>query len=460
MDADAKELPSRPNHETEDPPAAFIKASVWHGTLERAEAILAAHPQIANSSIHIGAILGDEAAVRRFLALGAGNATAKGDPLGWDALTYLCFSKYLRLKKERSQSFLRAAKALLDAGASANTGFYEGNHQPNPEWESALYGAAGVAHHAEMTRLLIEHGADPNDGEVSYHSPESQHNEELKVLVESGKLTADSLSTMLLRKADWHDYDGIKYLLEHGADPNRITHWGYTALHQALRRDNDLEIVEVLLDHGADPALKSRSDASALSIAARRGRGDVLASMERRGIAVEFEGVERLIAACARNDVAAVRTIASTEPDLVREALAQGGKLLAEFAGTANKEGVSRLLDLGVDIRSMYEGDGYYGIAKDSTALHVAAWRAWPPVVKLLIERGASVNVPDGKGRTPLALAVRACVDSYWSYRRTPESVEALLRAGASVSGVDYPSGYAEVDELLRPYGKNTEPHH
>jgi ankyrin repeat protein len=444
--------------EAEDPPAEFIKASVWHGSLERAEAILAAHPELTNSSIYAAAILGDEAGVRRFLALDAANAKAKGEPLGWDALTCLCFSKYLRLKKERSDGFLRAAQALLDAGANANTGFYEGDHQPKPEWESALYGAAGVAHHAGMTRLLIEHGADPNDGEVSYHSPESPHNEELKVLVESGKLTADSLATMLLRKADWHDYDGIKYLLEHGADPNRITHWGHTALHQALRRDNDLEIIEVLLDHGADPALKNRPDSlSALSIAARRGRGDVLASMERRGIAMEFEGVERLIAACARNDAASIRTIIAAQPDLVREVIAQGGKLLGEFAGTANREGVSRLLDLGVDISALYEGDGYYGIAKDSTALHVAAWRAWPAVVKLLIERGAPVNIPDAKGRTPLALAVLACVDSYWSYRRTPESVEALLRAGATISGVDYPSGYTEVDELLRNYGKSND---
>ena len=70
--------------------------------------------------------------------------------------------------------------------------------------------------------------------------------------------------------------------------------------------------------------------------------------------------------------------------------------------------------------------------------------------MKLLIERGAPVNVPDGKGRTPLGLAVRACVDSYWMDRRTPESVEALLRAGASADGIQVPSGYVEVDELLR----------
>src|SRR2546422_11666404 len=115
---------------------------------------------------------------------------------------------------------------------------------------------------------------------------------------------------MLLRKADWHAYQGLKFLLEHGADPNRITHWNYTALHQAMRRDNALDNIELLLDHGADPTLENRVDGkSAVAIAARRGRGDVLQLFERRGVPVELHGLERLIAACAGNDGAAVRSI-------------------------------------------------------------------------------------------------------------------------------------------------------
>jgi ankyrin repeat protein len=379
-----------------DPAAAFIEAAVWHGPLDRAQAILDAHPEIARSTIHTAAILGDAAAVQRFLELNPGNASAKGGPQNWDALTHLCFSKYLRLDRARSDGFMKAARALLDAGASANTGFYEMNHQPKPEWESVLYGAAGVAHHAELTRLLIERGADPNDAEVPYHSPETYDNRALKVLVESGKLTPDSLATMLLRKADWHDHEGIKYLLEQGADPNRMTHWGFTALHQAVRRDNWLGNIEALLDHGADPKTLDRKDGkTAIAIAVGRGRADVLETLERRGIPIELQGVESLIAACARNDAARINSIAKREPQLVHELVAQGGKLLAEFAGTGNKEGVARLLDLGVDVKALYEGDPYFGIAKDSTALHVAAWKAWHGTVKLLIERGALVNVLD-----------------------------------------------------------------
>jgi ankyrin repeat protein len=439
--------------------AACVPLATGHrsGTLDRAQAILAANPDIAHSSIHTAAILGEDATVRQFLERDAASATVKGGPRGWDALTHLCFSRYLRLDAARSDGFVRAATALLDAGASANTGWFEENHQPEPEWESAIYGAAGVAHHAAMTRLLLERGADPNDEETPYHAPETYDNAALKVLVESGKLNDDSLATMLLRKADWHDYEGIKWLLERGVDPNRMTRWGATAFHQAMRRDNALEIVELMLDHGADPLLKTRADSlSGVGLAARRGRGDVIELLERRKIPVQLHGVERLIGACARADVVSVQSIADRDQQLVQQVLADGGKLLAEFAGVGNTNGVRLLLDLGVEVDAIFKtGDGYFGVAPDSTALHVAAWRARHSTVALLIERGARVNVLDGRGRSPLALAVLACVDSFWTDRRSPESVVRLLRAGASMTDITVPTGYAQLDELLRQHGKD-----
>jgi ankyrin repeat protein len=456
-----------------DPRSAFIDAACVpldrghaSGTLQQAEAILAEHPGVASADIHTAAILGDDAGVRRFVESDRATATEKAGPRGWDALTHLCFSRFLRLDRARSDGFVKAATALLDAGANPNTGWFENNHQPRPEWESALYGAAGVAHHAGLTRLLLERGGDPNDEETPYHAPETHDNAALKALVESGKLNDDSLTMILLRKTDWHDYEGIKWLLERGIDPNRTSRWGKTALHNAVLSDNDIEIIDVLLDHGADPMLVSaRPDRwsstspgrSAIAMAARRGRADVLTSLERRGIPIALDGVDRLIAACARNDASAVRTIAQTEPRLVDALKAEGGKLLSEFAGVGNTSGVRQLLDLGVDVDELYEGDPYFGVAKDSTALQVAAWRANHATVKFLLERGAILEARDGDGRTPLALAVRACVDSYWMERRSPESVEALLRAGASVKDVPFPSGYAPVDELLRSFGKQSE---
>ena len=443
-----------------DPLTAFLVAAVvprdtGHatGTLDRAQAMLSAHPELANADIFATAVLGDDTAVRQFLEADPASAKAKGGPYGWDPLTHLCFSRYLRLDPARAAGFVRAAEALLDAGADPNTGFIEADHQPRPEFESVIYGACGLAHHPELTRLLLERGADPNDEETPYHTPETDDNRALLVLLESGKLNADSLTTLLLRKEDWHDLDGIRLVLEHDADPNRIGRWGRPALHHALSRDNALPIVELLVDHGADPTLQA-DGMSAVAMAGWVGRGDVLALFERRGIPIALSGVDRLLAACASNDATAIRAISAAEPHLVETIRERGGELLARFAGVGNTDGVRQLLDLGIEVAALWrEGFGYLDIARNSMALHVAAWRASHATVRLLIDRGAPVNVPDGRGRTPLVLAVRACVDSYWAWRRTPESVEALLAAGARVGNVAFPSGYAEVDELLVRYG-------
>ena len=38
---------------------------------------------------------------------------------------------------------------------------------------STLYGAAGANHDPALTNLLLDAGADPNDGELLYHSLEN-----------------------------------------------------------------------------------------------------------------------------------------------------------------------------------------------------------------------------------------------------------------------------------------------
>ena len=163
-----------------------------------------------------------------------------------------------------------------------------------------------------------------------------------------------------------------------------------------------------------------------------------------------LEGLDRLLAACARDDVARIRSLVGEAPGLVNELLAQGGKLLGEFAISGNTAGVGQLLDLGVPIDARYPGYGYFGIARDSTALHIAAWMLDRDTLTLLLQRGAPVNAKDANGSTPLALALKGCTESYWTEWRSLEPIEALLDAGATLDSVKYPSGYKEADDLLK----------
>jgi hypothetical protein len=230
--------------------------AILAGTLETADAILAADPA---DDIYVSAVRGDVDGVRRLVADNPTCATAPDGPYDWDALTYLCFSRYLR--DRGSNDFVRAAEALLDAGPDSNTGFFEPEHQPEPTFESALYGAAGVAHHGGLTRLL----------------------------------------------------------LARGADPNALSAWGHRALDHALGRDNRLALLETLLDFGADPSLRATSPGarSAIALAARVGRADALELFRRRGFAVELEGDDAFFAAVSCADREAALGVVAAEPGIV-----------------------------------------------------------------------------------------------------------------------------------------------
>ena len=359
----------------------------------------------------------------------------------------------------RSDGFVPRGDGACSTPAPARTpGGCETNHQPQPEWESVLYGAAGVARNAELTRLLLDRGADPNDEETPYHAPETYDNEALKVLVESGKLNDDSLAIMLLRKADWHDLDGIRYLLECGADPNRLTRWHLTALHQALRRDNALEIIEVLLDTRGRPE-RSRT----VGMAGHRPRSPREEDGETCSICSSdeafrssFRAPMRLIAACARNDGATVCSIAGREPELVREVLAEGGTLLAEFAGNGNTDGIRHFLDLGVDVAALYrEGDRYFDIAQGQ---HGPSCRGLACPAR---DCAGSSSTAGRRSTSWMAKGERHWPSPFvpaWTRTgrlgaRPSRSRRCFVRARRQAAS-NLPSGYAEVDELLRLYGK------
>lgn len=381
------------------------------GTLHDADAILAAHPEVASSDIYTAAIVGDRDGVQRLLDGDRVRASARGGPYVWDALTYLCFSRYLRLRG--SDAFVRTAETLLDAGADPNTGFYEPDHQPEPTFESALYGAAGVAQHAGLTRLLLERGADPNlGGEVAYHAPEGFDDGAMRAVVESGRLTSDGLTTMLHRKLDWTDLEGVRWLLEHGTDPNAVSAWGQRALHHSLSRDNSLSLLEALLDFGADPSLPAPPPGgiSAVAMAARAGRADALELFRRRGFAIDLHGDDAFFEALSRGDRTGVQAFTTAERQIVDRLESEQPGTVTTLAGAGNTSAVALALDLGFPL--------------PVDALSVAVWRERTETVRLLLARGAPVSA------SVLSLAERALTEmSEWTPHHSREILDALRAA-------------------------------
>ena len=133
-----------------------------------------------------------------------GDANEPGGPLDWAPLLYVCHSVF-------ASSPL--ARELLARGADPNATF------TNEYGEmSALYGAAGVVHDPELTRVLLEAGANPDDGESVYHATEARSPECLRALLEHGA-TAEPI--MLAHALDDERPEHVRLLLDAGADPAR-----------------------------------------------------------------------------------------------------------------------------------------------------------------------------------------------------------------------------------------------
>ena len=111
-----------------------------------------------------------------------------------------------------------------------------------------------------------------------------------------------------------------------------------------------------------------------------------------------------------------------------------------EEAGTEDEaiEAVKLLLDLGSDVNAVD--------ANGETAMHGAAYKSLPKVVRLLADRGARVEVWDRKdkyGWTPLAIAEG---HRPGNFKPSPETIAALRRAMLA-SGVTPPTAPGPVED-------------
>jgi ankyrin repeat protein len=291
----------------------------------------------------------------------------------------------------------RSAQLLIAAGADVNQHIHSrwppgSLSEPDQRCPlSALYGAAGSNHDPALTRLLLDAGADPNDGESLYHSLENPAC--TRLLLEHGARIAES--NAIYRSIDLDDDSALKLLLQHGGDPNEpaqnapLTDWG-SPLAWAIYRRRPRH-AKALLDAGADPSATPPDGVSPYRLALRFGLSDVADLLREQTDAPDISEEERFIAACARGDGAEARRIGTLRPDLPAALSTAQLRLLPDMTAAGADDAVKLMVSLGWPI-AVRGGDW------DASALNLAVFHGNAALTRFLLEHGAKWTERHGHG--------------------------------------------------------------
>jgi ankyrin repeat protein len=345
-----------------------------------------------------------------------------------------------------------AARALLAGGANVNaTEAWRG--------QTALMWAAAQRQPA-MVRLLLESGAEVDARSTVNDWPRQVTAEPRRMYRPFGGLTSLMLAardgcrecaqalitaganvdladpknvTPLFLAIDNLHFDTAKLLIEAGANPNKWDWWGRTPLYSAVdvntlphggrpdRASTDattsLEIIGLLLEAGANPNVQLKLYPPWRHIGDDRGCDSMLTV-----------GASPLLRAAKTFDVAAMALLIEhgallelpNEGGITPLMAAAGyGSIECDARGygpgiphylTADVEeksieALTLLLDAGAQSEARTRGSAAGARAAGRTTLFGAAFWGWNEVVKYLVARGATIDVGDRTGLTPVDAA-------------------------------------------------------
>jgi ankyrin repeat protein len=350
---------------------------------------------------------------------------------------------------------LASVKALIARGATIDA-------KDEKHGQTALMWAAAEGH-APVVEMLIEMGSDYKTRLPSGMTPllfaiREGHTDVVRVLLKAGVDVNEPVpaeggrrrtvggralppgATPLLTAVMNGHFELAAQLLDAGADPNaHLT--GYTALHAIVpvRKpgvgDNDpapegsgtmssLELVRKLVEKGAD--LNARMSRRANLCNTRLN--EVGATPFMMAALTDDAELMRELAKLGADPF--IPTVDNTTALIVAAGVASRSP--GEDAGTEEEtvEAVQVALDLGIDINAV-DMNG-------ETAMHAAAYKNLPKVVKHLASKGAKIDVwnkNDKYGWTPLAIAVGY---RFGNFKPSPET-EAAIREVMIANGVTPP---------------------
>jgi ankyrin repeat protein len=374
--------------------------------------------------LQLAAVNGDAATLERLFAAGGNPNT-----LGQDGETLLMTAA--------RGGHIEAAKLLLERGVEVDA---------REAWhgQTALMWAVAQGH-AAMARELIAQGADVN-ARSNTEEWERQVTAEprdkwlppggltpllfaarenclacLPVLIEAGAdlsaTTPDGISAVVMALINGH-FDVAGALVEAGTDPNLADYAGRTALYAAIdfntmpksnrpapkvleNQLTGLDVARLLLERGADV------NATLKRIPPYR------AKLDRGNDTMLGGGTTAFLRAAKAGDLPAMKLLLEhgADPTLAPTRSGITPLMAAAGLGTAEQDTTGRsktqaqaieaimlLIDRGLDVNAQ-ASDG-------QTALHGAAMQGYDDVIRYLVDQGATLDIKDKDGFTPLDVAL------------------------------------------------------
>jgi len=238
-------------------------------------------------------------------------------------------------------------------------------------------------------------------------------------------------ATPLMNAAAFGSLEAMRMLLDAGANVNAKSYAGATALMWAASTPAK---VRLLVDRGADVNAVSAAGHNPLQLAAMSdGSAETVRFLLGRGAnpqLVDQLKQTTLLAAAMGNDIGSIRQLVDAGVDVNAADAGAGFTPLIISSALGNLEAVRLFLSKGARVNTVSSPPGGIKVKNgvialgSFTPLLIASTYGPSTVVKALLDAGANVNVRDGRGMTPLMMAVAAD-------HGDPEIARMLLAKGA-----------------------------